>query len=303
MKPLFGFAIVSAVGIGAYIIATAFQPSNRATIQDIQKDGGNALTLRDNRVLEYFIHGDKDSNKVLLALHGAQTTGKLFTLLDEWGKKKNIKIIAPSLPGFGLTSFKTNYTLEDWIQDMQEFLPHVKADSFHLLGTSLGSIHASALTNLYEPRDAVKNVELYVAFAPASDENDPLEGSVLQMFAKMAKYPYFKRLFEKLLIRPLMLFFMKKDSDVVRAIKSQWEGLASCADVIYQPWRFDYPNMAKNRRVIVVSGTKDNVAPPHNQKWLIKHIPGSELIEYEGAHERGLEEPDMMGKHLDLLFE
>jgi pimeloyl-ACP methyl ester carboxylesterase len=303
MKPVLGFAIVSAVGFGAYVINSAFQPSNRATIQDVENDGCHALILRDNRVLEYFIHGDECGDKTLVSLHGAQTTGKLFSILDAWGKENYVKIIAPTLPGFGLSTFKKDYTLDEWVQDMREFLPHVNANSFHLLGTSLGSIHAAALTSLYEPRDVIKNVELYVAFGAPTIDNDPLQASVLQFFANMAKYPLVKRLLEAYLIRPMLLLFTKKTNDVNRAIRNQWEGMASCAHVIYQPWSFDYKSMAKNRKVIVVSGTKDNAAPPHNQQWLIKNIPGSTLVEYEGSHERGIEEPDMMARHLDLLFE
>lgn len=287
----------------AYLFVTAFQPSPISSIQDIEKDGGHALVLRDGRILEYFIHGDSKSGTVLLAIHGAQTTGNLFSLLHSWGQTKGIKIIAPSISGFGLSTFLSNYRLEDWVRDIQELLSHLEVREFHILGTSLGSIHSAALTSLYEPKSAVKNVELYVAFAPAEDGHDPLEGSILNIFGKMRRFPWVKRLLEKLIILPLMKLFLPTDGDVFRSIRTQWEGMASCADVIYQPWRFDWKNMAKDRRVIIVSGSNDTVAPPHNQKLLHEKINGSEFIEYDGDHERGLKAPDMMAKHVEMLFQ
>ncbi len=82
----------ASIGVATtYVLATAFKPSSPITVQQIEADGGNALVLRDKRVLEYFIHGDPTSHTVLLAIHGAQTTGKLFTLLHPWAQNAKVR--------------------------------------------------------------------------------------------------------------------------------------------------------------------------------------------------------------------
>jgi len=304
-KLAIGSGLFSLLGAGAlYAIATAFQASPSIRQDQIRADGGNVLNLRDKRILEYFVHGDVAGKTVLLALHGAQTTGKLFSLLHDWAKSVGVRIIAPSLPGFGLTQYSANYRLEDWVLDMQELMAQLHIERFHVLGTSLGSIHAAALACLYEPRQSVGNVQLYVAYAPAddADKHDPLQGSVLDMFGRMRRFPLFKRLFEKLLVLPLLRLLLPRDGDVSRSIRYQWEGIASCADVIYQPWRFDWKSMARGRQVIIVSGRKDTAAPPHNQLRLNKQIVGSQLIQYDGEHDRALKEPEMFARHVQLLL-
>ncbi len=101
---------------------------------------------------------------------------------------------------------------------------------------------------------------------------------------------------------PLMRLLLPRDNDVARSIRTQWEGIADCTRCIYLPWKFDWHNLAKGRRVIIVSGQQDTAAPPHNQRWLHQHIGGSQLVEYNGTHEQPLKEPAMMAKHVELLF-
>ncbi len=152
--------------------------------------------------------------------------GKLFQLLDSWAKEKHIRIIAPSLPGYGLSSFKPNYKLQDWVEDMQELFSYLQIDAFHVLGTSFGSIHAAALACLYQPVTAVRNVQLYVGFGPATPEHDPLQGSILASTGKMRNYPRLNSFMTRRLMVPLLRLLSPKDGDVYRSIRYQWEGCA-----------------------------------------------------------------------------
>eukprot|EP00475_Leptophrys_vorax_P038541 TRINITY_DN6817_c0_g2_i2.p1 TRINITY_DN6817_c0_g2~~TRINITY_DN6817_c0_g2_i2.p1 ORF type:complete len:113 (+),score=16.15 TRINITY_DN6817_c0_g2_i2:34-372(+) len=93
-------AALAALAVGV-AISKSFDPSPRIDPAQIEKDGGKYIILRDNRLMEYFVHGKRDGNVTLVAIHGAQTTGKLFTLLDSWAKNADLRIIAPTLPGFG----------------------------------------------------------------------------------------------------------------------------------------------------------------------------------------------------------
>jgi pimeloyl-ACP methyl ester carboxylesterase len=290
-----------------YQWSSAFKPSPVATVADIERDGGRALTLQDGRLLEYFVHGNPQGRRTLVALHGAQTTGKLFALLSDWATSNDIRIIAPTLPGFGLSTFNRNSIVpsEEWADDAMQLLSALNVDSFSLLGTSLGSIYAVALAARYPKPESINAIELYVAFAPADAEHDPLKNSMLDTFGKLRPTPHYKRFLEKIFFLPIIHYLSPAGSDVRRAIATQWEGMNACADVIYAPWPVNWQTAVANngkRRVVVVSGTKDAAAPPHNQKRLQSLVQGSELVEYEGPHEHSLNHPDLFAQHVNLIM-
>lgn len=285
----------------AYAAATAFSPSPPASAEIVERDGGRSLRLQDGRLLEYFVHGDATTFKhTILALPGANTTGKLFEILSEKAKAEHVRIISPSLPGFGCSDFKPKYTILEWTEDAGALLDHLHVSQCHVLGTSLGSILAAGLSSTAAHR--VRNTMLYVAFAPETADNDPLQGSMLDMFGKMRDKPLLKRTLEKLFFMPMLRSLVPKTSDVYRAISRQWEGASYCADLIYQPWQFEWKSMARGRNVFIVSGKQDTCAPPHNQLMLAREITGSQLIEYDGAHEYPLEHPELMWSHVRLLL-
>ena len=298
-----GFAAV-AVAHFAYQWVTAFTPSPNPTMEQITAAGGNAFSLKDGRLVEYFVHGDVNGKKTLIALHGAQTTGKLFDLLADWAKKNDVRIIAPTLPGYGLTTFNAkSYAPEDWVADAVELLDNLKVGSFAILGTSLGSIYAVALAAKY-PRPAdVLNIELYVPIAPfAAGEYDPLKGSMLDTFGKMRTTPHWKRFMEKIFFLPLIYYISPQGSDVRRAIETQWEGMNACADIIYHPWPNGWQSISNGeRKIVIVSGLGDQAAPPHNQERLMQLLPGSELVTYDGPHEHSLKNPSLFAEHVSLI--
>lgn len=303
---------VSAVVVAAvscWGVTTLRRGPAAISVDDIVRNGGKALTLSDGRLLEYFEHGASTATATttLLAIHGAQTTGNLFHLVDGWARDRRVRVISPTLPGFGLTPYAGPYQPDRMVNDLQHLMRHAapEASTFYVVGTSLGSIPAAALASL---DDRVLGVELYVSFAPREHDHDPLKDSMLSTFAATRRFPTFKKLFETGFIWPLMKWFMPKDGDVYRSIRWQWEGLSSCADIIYAPWAFDWRSMATRkdggrRRVIIVSGSDDKAAPPHNQQFLHREIRGSSLVQYQGAHERSVVEPSLLAQHLELLFD
>ncbi|KAJ3075827.1 hypothetical protein HDU98_006763 [Podochytrium sp. JEL0797] len=290
--------------LAGYVWTTAFTPSRAPTREQIARNGGRACALEGQRVLEYFEFGNPDASRVLVALPGAQSTGNLFVFLNEWAKTRNVRIVAPSLPGFGLTPHH-NGGLAQWVKDIETLLQTLKIHRFDLMGASLGSIYAEEFAATCDPEKfQILNICLYVAFAPtAPGEYDPLEGSILQPFGKLRNKPTVKRLLERLIFIPLLKTISPRDSDVCRSIRWQWEGVNSCADVIYAP-RASVNDLADGgkRKVLIVSGTTDVNVAPHNQTRLHHAIAGSQLIVYEGGHERAIVEPSLMIEHLELLM-
>lgn len=290
-----------------HISSHAFEPSPPANLSRITQDGGHALQLKDGRAVEFFIFGcpSCEAKSNLLVIPGAMCTGRLtIALLDDWAKRAKVSVVSPSLPGFGESEHKTHYSLEDWVSDAISLLDHLGIKQTHLIGTSFGSIHAAALASIHPER--IQNVLLHVAFSPFDprEHHDPLQGSDLEIFAKLRRYPLLKRLVEKYVFLPMMRVKNGATSDVTRAIATRWEGFNSAPELLYAPWNFDWESLAANqRKVIVVSGTKDTMAPSSNQKRLARRIKGSELVEYVGGHEMALQKEGMLVELVEMLLE
>jgi len=250
------------------------------------------------------LEDQKEGSKVLVCLHGANTDGQLWELLHEWALANRIVIVSPSLPGWGLSTANRGYRLRDWVKDIEELIQHLKISSFHIMGASLGSGHAAALACVFEPAASIQNVVLYVAFAPEDKQkkHDPLAGSMLKSFALLKDCPRTLYLVNKFLFLPLLRRTIPKGSNCLRSFKWQWEGMLDANGLLYQPWNFDWKNMASRggqRKVTIVSGKKDQMCLPRNQKILAETIVSSTLIEYDGDHGDGLANPKMLTGHLD----
>ena len=88
-------------------------------------------------------------------------------------------------------------------------------------------------------------------------------------------------------------------------IHSFQEGANHATELIYQPIRGNWRQLARDgsRRVIIFSARQDAAAPPHNQRRLHSLIAGSTLVEFDGAHERALKEPQLFASHLSMLLD
>jgi len=297
----------------SYIIYNAFSPSSSITERQLKEQTDSNIhyhVLPDGRIIEYFEYGSpKDTAKhSILFLHGVMSSGSLWRIHNQWAISNSIHIISPSLPGWGLSSKMwplTNKTPTLWAtSDIYSLLTTLGYDSnnnnkIHVMGASLGSIFAVHLV-AYHP-ELIKNVMLYVAFAPADKEHDPLELSSLKFNANTHRIPLFGRLLEKFIFLPIMRFLLPEEA--MRSVSWQWEGLWQCTDIIYTNWDFKIENLSKDRKVFIVSGDKDEISPPENQKILHKKIPDSQLLFYHGGHDYGIKKPEIMQQHFSKLFE
>ena len=69
---------------------------------------------------------------------------------------------------------------------------------------------------------------------------------------------------EMLILIPIIQLTSKRNSDTLRSIMWQWEGVNSCTEVIYGPRSGSIANLShsgKERRVLIVSGSEDAIAP------------------------------------------
>lgn len=97
--------------------------------------------LPSGRTLGYAEFGDP-SGTPLFYFHGWPSSRLQGELLDETGKQRGLRIIAPDRPGIGLSDFHPGRTLADWPLLLHELAAQVGAEKFHVLGVSGGGPYA-----------------------------------------------------------------------------------------------------------------------------------------------------------------
>lgn len=103
--------------------------------------------LPDGRVLGYAEYGSL-SGTPLFFFHGFPSSRLEARGLDQIARKRNIRVIAPDRPGFGLSTFCPHRRITDWPADVQALARHLN------LGAAPPSL-LSPESDSYHPRFAV----------------------------------------------------------------------------------------------------------------------------------------------------
>ncbi len=103
--------------------------------------GDKLFKLSTGRTLGFAEFGDL-SGTPLFYFHGWPSSRVQGELMDETGKRRGLRIIAPDRPGIGLSEFHPGRTLTDWPSLMRELAEHVGAEKFYVLGVSGGGPYA-----------------------------------------------------------------------------------------------------------------------------------------------------------------
>jgi len=93
--------------------------------------------LSTGRTLGYAEFGDP-RGAPLFYFHGWPSSRLQGELLDETGKRRGLRVIAPDRPGIGLSDFHPGRTLADWPPLLRELAQRVGAEKFYVLGVSGG---------------------------------------------------------------------------------------------------------------------------------------------------------------------
>ena len=102
------------------------------------------VKLKDGRNLGYIDLG-KEDGKPLFYFHGFPGSRLEATLLsDKEINKLNIRLISVDRPGMGLSDFKKNRTLLDWVDDVVELADALDINKFAVGGVSGGGPYAAA---------------------------------------------------------------------------------------------------------------------------------------------------------------
>lgn len=96
------------------------------------------VTLKDGRKLAYAEYGDPNG-KPVLEFHGWPGCRLEARNYDEAGKKVGARVIGIDRPGFGQSTYKRKYKINDWPNDVIEFAEALGLGKFGVVGISSGS--------------------------------------------------------------------------------------------------------------------------------------------------------------------
>ncbi|MCB9032621.1 MAG: alpha/beta hydrolase [Chitinophagales bacterium] len=149
----------------------------------------------DGLNVRYIIEGN---GTPIVLIHG---TGASLETWNDWTKtlvKDSFQVIRLDIPGFGVTGPRNdrNYSIENYIQVLNDFLVQLNIDSFALAGNSLGGEIAWQYAVAY-PNKVTKLILL----DPAGFYNDKAKGSLV---FKLAKYKWFANIISRFDTKPLV---------------------------------------------------------------------------------------------------
>mmetsp|Transcript_4684 Transcript_4684/g.6530 ORF Transcript_4684/g.6530 Transcript_4684/m.6530 type:complete len:357 (+) Transcript_4684:67-1137(+) len=253
-----------------------------------------------NRTIEYFEFGTEKGAPVLV-IAGERNTGKFFKFYDEWAKKKEIRLLAISLPGYGLSDNEEGRRLEDY-RDATELVNNLKLDKFYVAGVHLGAIHA-ALTATQNPQK-VLGIGLFAPSVPLTKlatltdltwlEHAYTQYSTVAYFPDMfsfvaaytfwSDYPSSESYLET--SSPSELAILNKTPqvkealvwDAVRAFNRTARGYAEFPRLVNTPFNINWKDLASKKTIISI-GKKDAAAS--FQEEYLKLLPNSQVVTYE----------------------
>ena len=231
-------------------------------------------------LLEYFVYGDKMSSKVVIIFHGHCSSGRIFKLWDK-SSFSNCKVICPSLPGWGKSTFTKEVKPSQFSKIIKKLIEKEKVESFHLIGISVGATFATSIA-----QDLLHKVESLTLIAPVAPISYlPKQCSLLErlLFTLVSSSP-FKQHFAKFYARKLMedpvklarenkageMIWEKKLEDFVatemkRSIKYTLLGLSSFSHL--EKWPLKGDRLSKIGKVNIFEAKNDQLVRSHHTRF------------------------------------
>ncbi|ETN45915.1 uncharacterized protein HMPREF1541_00096 [Cyphellophora europaea CBS 101466] len=101
------------------------------------------ITLSSYRTLGFAEYGSP-TGYPLIYFHGFPSSRLEGEILHKAARKRNIRVVAPDRPGFGLSTYDPNYTITSWVEDVRELVKQLNLQRFAVLGLSGGGPYALA---------------------------------------------------------------------------------------------------------------------------------------------------------------
>lgn len=113
------------------------------TIRSYSTRTNQTLTLPDTRTLSYAEYGIPTGTP-LLYLHGFPSSRLEASAFDPIARRRNLRIIAPDRPGYGLSTCHPGRQIPDYPADVLSLADHLNLPRFAVLGGSGGGPYALA---------------------------------------------------------------------------------------------------------------------------------------------------------------
>ncbi|KAI0855098.1 alpha/beta hydrolase [Xylaria cubensis] len=128
-----------------------------------QKDS-QTVKLPDGRILGFAEYGSP-TGKPIFFFHGFPSSRLEAAGILKLVKRKDLRIIAPERPGFGLSTFNARHRITDWPADVRALATHLGLNRFAILGGSGGAPYALACARAL-PAEMLSAVGLLAPAAP-----------------------------------------------------------------------------------------------------------------------------------------
>lgn len=277
------------------------------------------IQLRDGRTLGYAEYGTPNGSPILYFTGGnsSRFEGKWF---QDAAQKKDIRLIVPDRPGFGLSTHHPSRQLIHWSDDVSQLADSLSIESFSVFGLSGGGPHVLAIAHNIPER--LNKAAIGSGTGPP-DMPDKFRGMwpPVRMIFLTAKYlPSANRF----LLRQMSNFYsneeqmqtqmkralprpdvelIDKHPDVIKifaeatreAHRSGVDGDAHEWQLYVHDWGFEMG--AINKEIKLWYGKYDQQVPIGMGRYLARKLPNASLVEVEdGGHF------STINNHIDEIF-
>ncbi len=147
------------------------------------------LSLGDGRRLGFAEYGSA-GGAPLLYFHGWPSSRLEAIAMAQVANDLGLHVVAPDRPGYGLSDFKAERSIADWVMDVRELVRHLSWNRFAILGISGGGPYALACSAKLP--DSISNTLLVCSMGP-TDTPEATKGMVplnrwLLSFARTAPW-------------------------------------------------------------------------------------------------------------------
>lgn len=171
---------------------------------NVRTDGQDArhatLVLSDGRQLGYATYGDPNGQPVI-AFHGTPGSRLMLAICDQPARSRQVRLIAPDRPGFGLSDPMPARSYGDFAADVAALADHLGLARFAIAGISGGGPYVAACGALIPDRISQALMVSGVAPVRGADATPGLARRHRLIFGLGAKVPGLLRLVTRLASR------------------------------------------------------------------------------------------------------
>jgi pimeloyl-ACP methyl ester carboxylesterase len=266
-----------------------------------------SIVLKDGRHLGYAEYGTSDGFPVLYFTGGnsSRFEGMWF---EQAARQRDIRLIVPDRPGFGLSDFQPNRQFLDWPNDVSELANALLIDQFSIFGLSGGGPHVLATAHKIPDRITKAAVVSGVAPPEMPGFYDGMWFPVRLLFITAKLFPninssLLKRMagfysdYDQMTKR-MVQFMPAPDADLISSNPLILKTFARAAQEAHQngvdgdawewhlyvrPWEFELE--AIQLELFMLYGIYDRQVPIRMGRYLSNRMPRSYLVEVEnGGH-------------------